>query len=110
MRDVNTLKGLHGLRTLHSSKKSSIPKVQSSSYLDLYVMGKEKERLLKEAEKLGQKDTIIKKRLKEIEHEMNKLQEDENFTKSSKSTGSFKNVPDKKKLGEKEWKTMPLDY
>ena len=75
MRDVNSLSGLHKLRTMVSAKKRSIPRVQSSTYLDLYMMNKEKERLLKESERAGMRDTGIKKRLEEIDLEMNRLQE-----------------------------------
>ena len=74
MRDVNGLPGLHNLRTMLSSKKRSIPRVQSSTYLELYMMNKEKERLLKESERVGMRDTGIKKRLEEIDLEMSRLQ------------------------------------
>ena len=50
MRDVNSLPGLHKLRTMFSAKKRSIPRVQSSTYLDLYMLDKEKERSLKEGD------------------------------------------------------------
>lgn len=74
MGDVNSLKGLHRLRTMHSAKKRSIPRIQISAYLDLYMLNKEKERLLKESKRLGMKDTGIKKRLEEIDLEMNNLE------------------------------------
>jgi len=105
MRDVNTLKGLHGLRTMHSSKKRSIPRVQSSAYLDLYMMGKEKERLLKECEKLGLRNTGIKKRLEEIDAEMNKLQGAETAPKTSASSPKRDSTETKK-----QWKKMSLSY
>ncbi len=52
MRDVDSLPGLHAVRTMQSSKKRSIPRIQSSSYLDLYMLQKEKDRLIKENERL----------------------------------------------------------
>lgn len=66
MQDVDTLKGLHGVKTLGSSKKRSIPKVQSSTYLELYMMEKEGERLVKESKRLEIRHIQVKKRLKEI--------------------------------------------
>ncbi|MDP3011508.1 MAG: hypothetical protein Q8N27_02215, partial [Candidatus Hydromicrobium sp.] len=63
MRDVNTISGIHAVRTMISTKKHSIPRIQSSIYLDLYMLKKEKERLLKEAERLDLRITVIKKRL-----------------------------------------------
>ena len=110
MRDVNTLKGLHGLRTLHSAKKRSIPRIQSSAYLDLYMMSKEKERLLKEGERLGLRNDVIKKRLEKIDGEMGKMQEQEEGIKATKDVNSPKRVFTQTSEGKKEWKKMSLDY
>ena len=118
MRDVNSLPGLHKLRTMFSSKKRSIPRVQSSSYLDLYMMNKEKERLLKESERVGMRDTGIKKRLEEIDVEMNRLQGVENSVKSSGSLSSSRGEQSRatgsaytQKNGvKKEWKKFSLNY
>ena len=66
MRDVDTLKGMHGVKTMGSSKKSAISRVKSSTYLDLYMMEKEKERLEKESLRLDIRHNQVKSRLKEI--------------------------------------------
>jgi len=42
MKDVNTLSGIHTVRTMCSANKRSMPKVQSSAYLDLFILNKEK--------------------------------------------------------------------
>jgi len=118
MRDVNSLPGLHKLRTMFSSKKRSIPRVQSSAYLDLYMMSKEKERLLKESERVGMRDTGIKKRLEEIDMEMNRLQGVENSVKSSESlsssrgeqSGATGSAYTQKNGVKKEWKKFSLNY
>ncbi len=120
MRDVNSLPGLHKLRTMVSAKKRSIPRVQSSTYLDLYMMNKEKERLLKESERVGMRDTGIKKRLEEIDLEMNRLQEVDSVLsgKSSESSSSSRSEQSRttesaytKKNGvKKEWKKFSLNY
>lgn len=110
MRDVNSLRGLHTLRTLHSTKKRSIPRIQSSTYLDLYMLNKEKERLLKEGERLGARDAGIKKRLEEIDQQMNKLQEAEPAVKTSENTGSSRRTFTQKNGVKKEWKKMSLNY
>ena len=110
MRDVNSLKGLQALRTMHSTKKRSIPRVQSSTYLDLYMLGKEKERLLKEDERLGSRNSIIKKRLEEIGLEMNKMQGADVSVKAS-TNASFSGRSFTQKNGvKKEWKKMSLNY
>ena len=112
MRDVNSLPGLHKLRTMFSAKKRSIPRVQSSTYLDLYMMNKEKERLLKESERVGMRDTGIKKRLEEIDLEMNRLQ-GVNPDLSGKSSGrpsSSERDYTQRNGVKKEWKKMILNY
>ena len=112
MRDVNTLGGLHGIRTMFSAKKRSIPRVQSSAYLDLYMMNKEKERLLKESERVGMRGTVIEKRLKEIDLETNKLQGvDPDLSGKSSGTPSSSERDYTQRNGvKKEWKKMTLNY
>ena len=67
MQDVNTLKGLHGVKTLASSKKRSLSRAQSSPFLDLYMVEKERERLVKESQRLELRHNQVKQRLKEID-------------------------------------------
>jgi len=110
MRDVNSLKGLHVLRSMHSVKKRSIPKIQNSAYLDLYMLNKEKERLLKEDERLGLRDTVIKKRLDDIDAEMNKLQETETTVKAGTNPSFSRRTFTRKDGVKKEWKKMSLNY
>ena len=120
MRDVNSLPGLHKLRTMFSAKKRSIPRVQSSTYLDLYMMNKEKERLLKESERVGMRDTGIKKRLEEIDLEMNRLQEVDPVLSGKSSESSSSSRSEQSRTTEraytqrngvkKEWKKFSLNY
>ena len=110
MKDVNSLKGIHGVGTMQSRKKRSIPRVQSSTYLDLYILNKEKERLLKEDRKLSMRKDDIKRRLEEIEHETSRMQEAESITKAAKSTNSSGRTFAQTKGTKKEFKTMALTY
>jgi len=107
MKRTGSLKGLQGVRTLHSAKKRSIPRIQSSTYLDLYMMDKEKERLLQENEKLGMRTNTINKRLRDINREMNELKETDS-AKTSANSNSSKHVVSKAE--KKEWKKMSLNY
>ncbi|MBU0700138.1 hypothetical protein KKE26_02385 [bacterium] len=106
MRDVNNLPGIHKARTMLSAKKRSMPRIQSSAYLDLYMLNKEKERLLKESERVCIRDTGIKKRLEEIDVEVNKLRETEMANKASFSECTFT----QKDGAKKEWKKKTLKY
>lgn len=110
MRDVNSLKGLHTVRTMSSTKRRSIPRIQSSTYLDLYMLNKEKERLLKEDERLCMKRDATKKRLEEIDLEINKLQEAEAAIKANTNPSFSKHTFTQKEGVKKEWKKMPLSY
>ena len=67
MKRFETLKGLHGVKTLGSAKKRSISRVQSSTYLELYVMERERELLVRESKRLEIRHGQVKQRLKEIE-------------------------------------------
>lgn len=107
MKDVNSLKGIHGAGTMQSRKKRSIPRVQSSTYLELYMLDKEKERLQKEDRKLSMRKDGIRKRLEEIGIEMSRIQGAELTTKSPNSSGrTFAQTSGTKK----EFKTMALTY
>ena len=110
MKDVNSLKGIHGVGTMQSRKKRSIPRVQSSTYLDLYMLNKEKERLLKEDKKLSMRKDDVQKRLEEIEHEMNKIQEADVIAKSKTDTTSSGRPVAQTNGSKKEFRTMALSY
>ena len=103
VRGATELSGLREMRTMHSSKKRSIPRVQSSAYLDLYMLGKEKDRLEKEMFMLEKRIASTQKRIDEIAGEMKKLEGAE--TRGRQAT------PDEfKKNHKKDWKTMAMTY
>jgi len=110
MKYVNSLKGLHVLKTLHGTKKSSIPRVHNSTYLDSYMLEKEKERLLKEYERLCMRRDVIKKRLEEIHLEMNKLKDIEAAIRASDNENSSGRTFNQKDGVKKDWKKMSLNY
>ena len=103
VRGVTELSGLREIRTLHSAKKRSIPRVQSSTYLDLYMLRKEKDRLEKEIYILDKRKKSMQKRLDEIDAEMKKLEEAED-------KGRQANPQVVKKPSGKDWKTISLKY
>lgn len=103
VRGATELSGLREMRTMHSSKKRSIPRVQSSTYLDLYMLGKEKDRLEKEMFIIEKRKASLQKRLDEIAVEMKKLEGAETREKRATSDESKKHPP-------KDWKTMAMTY
>jgi predicted nucleic acid-binding Zn-ribbon protein len=103
VRGVTELSGLRETRTMHGSKKRSIPRVQSSAYLDLYMLGKEKDRLEKEMFIIEKRKTSLQKRLDDIAVEMKKLEGAETREKRAAPDESKKHAP-------KDWKTMAMTY
>jgi len=103
VRGVTELSGLRETRTMHGSKKRSIPRLQSSAYLDLYMLGKEKDRLEKEMFVLEKRKTSLQKRLDEIAVEMKKLEEAE--IREKRATPGAR-----KSHHKKDWKTMAMTY
>jgi hypothetical protein len=95
----STLKGMHNLKTIHTQKKES-----QSNYLKLYILDKERTRLRSEQIRLNLRLEIINARLKEIE-EFNKFV----VANENPETESQKPEPENKD-GDKQWKTMEIDY
>ena len=106
MQNAGRLRGIHEMKTLQSSKKRSLPKVQTSSYLDLYVFERERERLEKEAARLQMRNKQVEMRLEEINKNMQNLWKDSekgNSCPKPKDAGLKKEKP-------KDWKKMSLNY
>lgn len=101
---VTELGWLREIRTMGSSKKKSIPRVQSSPYLDLYMLRKEKDRLEKEAYVLDKRKKSVQKRINDIDVEMGKLEELEEARKKERKGCASRKPP------EREWNTMSLRY
>jgi hypothetical protein len=95
---------------MQSIKSHFIPGSQGSTYLNLYVLEKEKERLLKEDERLHMRRDFIKKRLEEIDSEVNKLQNVETTDKDNGHNNSSSSILSQKDEEKKDWKKMPFDY
>lgn len=98
--------GARDIRSMRSICRRSMPRSASSAYLELYVLGKEKERSEKEEALLKKRGNSIHMRLAEIEEEMAVL-------------GGLARRPSGQKApsmengggaGEKKWKTFKLDY
>lgn len=103
MKGVSEISGLQSIKSMHSTGKRSIPRTQSSAYLDLYMLRKEKDRLEKEITILDKRKKGMQKKLDDINNEMDKLQKSEAERKEGASE-EFKTP------SEKEWKTMKLKY
>ena len=103
MKDVSEISGLRSIKSMHSSSKRSIPRVQSSTYLDLYTLRKEKDRLEKDIYILDKRKGESQKKLDHVNKQMDKLLKAEPERKEKPSQ-------EVKKPSGKDWKTMNLKY
>lgn len=103
VRGATELSGLRDIKTVHSSKKRSLLRVQSSAYLDLYMLQKEKDRLKKELYILNKRKKNIRKKLDETNTEMEKVKNTEERREEADPEGFKKTI-------EKDWKTMSIKY
>ena len=102
MNGVDTLRGVHGIRTMGSSKKRSISRVQSSTYLDLYMMEMEETRLVKECKRQEIRHSQIKQRLQEIAEYRESAQQS-TVNKTTVLVASEEVTP-------KTWKKVSMSY
>ena len=103
VRGVTELKGLSEMRTLQGSKKRSMPRAQNATYLGIFILGKEKDRLEKAMIIIDKRKTSMQRRLDEIAVEMKKLEEAEIREKRA-TPGAPKSHH------KKGWKTMAMTY
>ena len=103
MRGASEINGLRGIKSMRSTSKKSIHQVESSAYLDLYMLRKEKDRLEKEIHILEKRKKDAEKKLSDIDKQMDKLQKAEVESKD-------KVLRRPSELPDKNWKSMDLKY
>ena len=106
-RGVSDISGLRNIRSMHSTSQRSIPKNQSSAYLDLYMLRKEKERLEKEDTMLEKRKAGIQKKLEDIKKEMEVL---ESSAQQEMGWQAGQREVVKEETQKKKWKKMGLSY
>lgn len=101
----NSLKGMHSLRTIQTTRRDSDTHKENSDYLKLFMLEKERTRLRNEQIRLRLRLETLSDRLKEI---------DEFY---AVTLGTKENQASEDELKEsteqeekKEWKTMPIKY
>ena len=74
MKGILQVTGVREIKSIHSAGLRSIPKVQRSAYLELYMHQREKDRLAKEIFLLDKKRNTAKRLLNSIDKRIEKLQ------------------------------------
>ena len=108
MRGVTDVSGLRDIRSMRTTGRRSIPRVQGSAYLDLYMLQKEKERLEKEAALLAKRSQGLQKRLGEIQRQMEGLERSAQSDRPD--NGGEKAAAEPNSPAKRKWKTFALNY
>jgi len=106
MKSAMDIRGVRDIRSIHGTGRRAIPRAQSSAHLDLYVLGKEQERLEKEASLLEKRTQTIQKRLGDIRRQADGLE------KAARAEGRALSDerPEAGNGSDKRWRTFPLEY
>jgi len=107
MRGVTDIAGLRDIRSHRSIGRRSIPRLQSSAYLELYMLGKERDRLEKELALLEKRRKGIGKRLSDIRREMEVV---ERLAQADRQNNGAKKGAEPSGFPKKKWKTFALRY
>lgn len=93
--------GVRDIESIQSAGVSSIPKVQRSTYLELYTLQRVKDRLEKEMYMLGKRNSSTLKQLESIDRRMEKLHKE--------AHKGLRGNP-RKSIPTKTLKTMKINY
>jgi len=101
--------GAANIKTARSIRVRSAPKSKDSTYLDLFLLNKEKARLKQEQYVLGKRQEQNRKRLEEVEAAIELAAMSARELEGNLERGE--SLPSKAKLPPgKKWHTMPLSY
>jgi len=101
MKGILQTSGIRDIKSAHSVGARSIPKVQRSSYLELYMLRREKDRLEKEILVLEKRRSAAKRQLDSINKRIKKLQ---NETHQEQEIKTYGGIPTR------TLKTMAINY
>lgn len=101
MRGMVQVLNSRDIKSIHSVGVRSIPKVQRSGYLELYMLRREKDRLEKEIFAIDKKRDSANRQLNSINKRIEKLQQETDREQKGKT---YKNIPTK------PLKTMSINY
>jgi len=101
MKGMLQTRGIRNIKSPSSIGARSIPHVQRSSYLELYVLGSKKDRLEKEICALDKRRNTAQKQLDNVCRQMERLRKETHEAQKGASAGS---------TPAKALKTMAMDY
>ena len=96
MKGIQRVISVRDVKSIHSIGGSSVPKAQRSAYLELYVSGREKDRLEKEIYVLDKRRNTAKKLLNFVYKRIERLQSEVREDQTLKTCKSVPGKPMKK--------------
>ncbi|MBU0999659.1 hypothetical protein KKG24_05180 [Patescibacteria group bacterium] len=101
MKGISKMPSLKEIKSIHSIGARSIPKVQRSSYLDLYVLEREKKKIENEIYALNKRKSTLGRQLDDINKRIGGLQKEAHQEQKIKTHRSVPTKP---------LKTMAVNY
>src|SRR3972149_6840359 len=101
MKGIMQTQGIGNIKSIHSIGARSIPKARRSSHLELYALGREKDRLEKEIFALNKRTRTAQRQLDSVYRQIKKLQEE---TYDEQKIKTHRSVPTR------PLKTMAINY
>lgn len=101
MKGMLQIAGVRNMKSAHSVGLRSIPKVQRSNYLELYVLGSERTRLEKEIQAIDKRRNAAQRQLETVCKRIAVLHEETHKTQEAKTCRDLPGRPLKK---------MVIDY
>jgi len=101
MKKRQQILNIRDIKNIHSAGTRSIPKVQRSSYLELYTLQREKDRLEKEIFALNKRSNSNKRQLDSVYKRIEKLRKE---THDEQKVKTYRSIPTR------PLKTMAINY
>lgn len=101
MKGMLQIPSIRDIKSIHSTGTWSIPKVQRSSYLELYMLKREKDRLEKELFALDKRRNTANRQLSSINKGIEKIQKEVHEEQKIKT---YRDIP------ARPVKTMAINY
>ena len=90
MKGMLEIPSVRDIKSIHSAGARSIPQVQRSSYIELYMLKREKDRLEKEIFALDKRNNTANRQLSSISKRIEKIQKE---VHEEQKLGTYKNIP-----------------
>lgn len=73
MKGISQIKDVRNIKSIHAVGGSSVPRAKMSSYLELYVLNREKDSLIKELCVLDKRVSAVKRQLDSVKQRVSEL-------------------------------------